>query len=263
MKVFLKNGQEADLVKEMDGQYLVDPYMVYSGYEGEEGTEPSGALRIVNEIFKVAPVEVINKEYLSVLEKIAEKSAELKKLTAEVHEEKKALSQLRLQTTDLNKCLFDLSQYKSAKRLTFFKKGEFAPTTIEDQPNWSGSKGAVLGFKITAYTNEIVAYGYSLDYDGRKGYSNNDDIDPEFGIKVDLSDNEILELALARNAKIDASSIKSLYVFRSSNIKPEPYLSTNLLQRIKELEDKEKEGQKNSLERQINEAKEKLKQLNA
>jgi hypothetical protein len=192
--VYLKNGQQADLIREVDGKFLVAPYYTYNGYEGEEYSEAGTSLEMVTEVFKSAPVEKLQEDYKSLLEQL-KKAQELAK-DVEI-EKNKAISQyqsLVKQTTDLEKFIINRGELKKAKTFTVFPDKEFLPISYPN-PNYNGFKINVV---INIQTGEEQAWAYKLYKDYNDSYGHY--VDMKSGILCDLSEEEIDRITKERIA---------------------------------------------------------------
>ena len=192
--VFLKNGQEVLLKKELgeDG-YLVETLMIYQDHDGNESIEPSGNNIVVNEIFTSCPIEKISDEYKKINDKVIEKENELKELNQKLYQEKYELENIKAQKTNLNKLIFNKSEIKNAKRISFFNDRTLLPQTVSDKAK--NSMKFSLSFSI--FEGKMSIWTYELnDGDSWNGYSNY--IDPEYGLLIDITDEELNEITKKR-----------------------------------------------------------------
>lgn len=251
--VYLKNGQQADLIKEVDGRFLVAPHYTYNDYEGEEYSEAGTSLEMVEQVFKYPPIEKLNEEYKSVLEQL-KKAQELAK-DVEI-EKNKALSQyqsLVKQTTDLEKFIINRSELKKAKTFTVFPDKEFLPISYPN-PNYNGLKINIL---IDIQNGEERAWAYKLykDYNDSYGHF----VDMKSGIFCDLSEEEIDRLTKERIAS------RPIDYFSQSRIASvdDSFLTPELIAIKNKLIADNKQKSIDRLNKEINDAQEKLKLLEA
>lgn len=204
--VFLEDGRQANLIAKTDKGYVVDPISKYEDYEGEEEyEEPSGKVLQVAKVFKVAPVDIINEEYKAIIQKVEEQEKILSEKRQELSKAKHELSQIEKQKTDLAKMIINRTELVSAKRLIVWIKGRIAPR-IMDVKN---SLKLTISYTVSRYQAEekCWAYGTWSDYDGDKAWSTYGEyFDPEYGIKADLTDEEVLQITHERQTKNEYDS---------------------------------------------------------
>ena len=128
--VYLKNGHAANLSKKIDdNNYIVEPFMLFHDYEGNEDYEHGDKI-VVSEIFSKPPVEKIEKEYLVKIEAVRKKNDELLSITKEVQAAEHKLRTVKEKTTDLENGLINKSELKNADSITVFIQGHVAPKTL-------------------------------------------------------------------------------------------------------------------------------------
>jgi hypothetical protein len=119
---YLKSGEKVRLIEKIsDNRFLVESYMYYTGYEGEEFEDLSGKQIVVNEIFgSVQPV------YAKEVEFSKQKLVDINK---EITEKRKELSDIKTELTvnekkrnDLNRMIIDRSQFLTCKEMVVFTK---------------------------------------------------------------------------------------------------------------------------------------------
>lgn len=193
-QIYLKDGRVADLVIKTEKGYLVDPYCVFKYYEDNEESAPSGNVELVQEVFIEAPKPFIESECKKVYDRIEVLSLERDKLQEEKSNLLREVDSLKRQKTDLAKLVFNRSDIKNAKRLVVFPKDSIAPV-IYDQVNMHK---LTLSIEVSDYNPKIRAWIYRFYGDG--SYSNGDYFDEKYGVKCDLSDEEVMVLTLERLA---------------------------------------------------------------
>jgi hypothetical protein len=198
--VYLKDGTKAALVAQTDKGYVVDPIEVYRNYmsedeESEEYEETSGKVKLVDAVYAVAPKDVIEEEYKQILQKVEEQEKLLIEKRSELSKAKHELSQIERQKTDLSKMIINRTEIVNAKRLIVWIKGRIAPRIMDVK----SSLKLTVSYSISRYAGagEEKCWAYSAwsDYDGDKAWSTYSEyFDPTYGIKADLTDEEILEI---------------------------------------------------------------------
>lgn len=256
-RIYLKNGQEAELVGTFDGKYLVNPIATFSTYGGEgeqDWEELTGNLQLVDTVFEQPPVDKVNDDYLQVLRKISDKNRELAAVSEQVISVKRELDAVKRQHSDLSKWMIDLSIFKGAKRIVWFKPESLQPCIIEDEPKREG--GVYINFRASAFNGEMKQHCATLDWEGRKESHYNEAIDMAAGIRVDLTDEQIIQWAMERNETLDASKFTSSYAMEKWDRK---YFPPKFLQRLQELKVESDRNGKASIEKQIADLQERLK----
>lgn len=253
--VYLKDGQEADLIKKIDdNNYIVDPYMTWYGYEGDENTESSGNRIVVDSIYSKPPVKKINKEIADLNSKIEDSNNKLSAIKTEHFKLSRELSLIENQKTDLSKLIINKSELMKAERITVFESGGFTPIHI--------SKNKIRSFKLTVHlvilAGEEKAWSYEMsEYDERFDYSKY--VDMKTGFIIDKSDEEILEIS--RKRIIDASLLNDGISDRRLERINDDLLSEDLKTRKKDFTKSEKQKQFNNLNNQMASIQEKIKNL--
>lgn len=197
--VYLKDGTQANLIAKTDNGYVVDPLEIYHDFgTKEEYTEPSGKVMMVDKVYEKAPIEVIEAEYKDVLNKVeaqekllAEKRDELRKAEFEI-------SRIKNTKTDLNRYIINREELRNAKRLIVFKQHSLVPTILDGTKSVKFS----INYEISQYKGEEKCWAYTIYSENRDyGWSSGDYFDPEYGILIDLTDEEIKKISLERLSK--------------------------------------------------------------
>jgi hypothetical protein len=194
---YLKDGRMADLITKTDKGYLVDPYIVWNDYDGQAESAPSGVVELVSEVFITAPVEFIETEYKKVLERVNEqekiwrdRQTELQKLNSEI-------SILRNQKTDLSRYIINREELRTAKRLILWPTNEIVPRIMDGKESHKFS----VSYEISQYIERerVWCYkGYTEQKNEGSWSSYSEYFDEQYGVKVDLTDEEILALTIER-----------------------------------------------------------------
>jgi hypothetical protein len=194
--VYLEDGRQAYLIAKTEKGYVVDPLTTYEDYETEEEfVEPSGKVLQVSKVFKVAPIDVVNAEYKSILDKVAE--AENR-----VREKRNELSQLEYKikntTTQIDRYIINREQLRLAKRLIVFRRECIAPMVMGGDKSYKFT----VSYEITQYQNEERCWVSSLwNEDKNSNWGSSQYFDEKYGIMTDLTDEQIKEITLERQAK--------------------------------------------------------------
>lgn len=220
--VYLKDGTQCRLVSKQDNGYLVEPFMMYATEDGDYDSDLSGILKIVTEVFHKAPIELIEAECQKVYDRIGILTQERDKLQQEKNELSIEVNKLNRQKTDLTKLTFNRSDIKNAKRIVAFPRGNIAPFILDPKNRHK----LTLSIEISDYDPKIRAWTYRLY--GDDNWSSGDYFDEQFGIKCDISDEEISAIVSNRLAtiKFDDYAVKRTddkwlnheYIERKNNI---------------------------------------------
>lgn len=252
--VFLEDGRQAKLIAKTDKGYVVDPMAVYQDYETEEEyTEETGNVVQVSKVFKVAPLDVVNAEYKEVLDKIAEQEAVLCQKRSELSKAKHELSQIEKQKTDLGKMIINRTELVNAKRLIVWIKDRIAPRVMDVR----SSLKLIISYTVSRYESEEKCWAYSTwsDYENDKGWSTYSEyFDPEYGVKADLTDDEILQITHQRQLKNKFDS----YALKSTDPK---WLTPENIEKRSELNEQENKNMLKVAEKNLAEAQEKYNKL--
>lgn len=254
-KVYLKNGQEANLIKEIDGQYLVDPYEYYQGYEGEDYSEASGSLQIVDKVFKSPPLPVIDEEYQRLIDQIQKVRQESIVVQGELFQNKQELERVKKITTDASKYIINREEIKNAKRITYFGINNWLPS------DWQG-KMSNYDLKIQAYitlsngNEDFWEYKLYEDYNS-SGYR----VDSKYGFLLDKTDEEIDAITKERIANYESVGLTNiLYENRLVDV-DDKFLSDKLIAKKNNLITDKNEKDKLRTEKEIADLTEKLERL--
>lgn len=197
--IYLKNGQEAELIKDLgtDG-YLVDPMYIYY-QEDDEFTQSSGNRIIVNEIFDKPPIEKINQEYTELTKKVTDTTKQLYDLKYEV-------KNLINQKSKFDRFIINREDILTAKRLVVFEEHKIMPIDVKKE-----LKGNIkLSLEIRMTDGDTKVWGYRCYEENR--YDSGNFIDPKYGIITDISDEDLLELTKKRLREMKLESINEYYL---------------------------------------------------
>lgn len=256
--VYLKDGRMADLVTKTEKGYLVDPYIEWNDYEGQKESAPSGNVELVNEIFNTAPVELIEAEYKKVLDRVQEqeiiwleRQKELQKMTYEI-------GILRNQKTDLSRYIINREELRTAKRLVIWPTAEIAPRIMDGT---ASNKITVL-YEISQYQNKEKCWCYKAYTDGPKSEGRWSDysqyFDEQYGIKVDLTDEEILALTHERIPRLK----KDFYSWKQVLLRTDDkWLTPEFIDEKSTIREEERKSELQKVEKELQDAQKKLDKL--
>jgi len=251
-KVFLKNGQEAELIKKIDdNNYLVEPIFMYQDEYDGDWYEDSGKREVVDKVFTSAPVAKIEqgfeecmKKYEALKKTVSLKEKEL--FTAQ--QEIRGIEKTKL---DLKKLIINKAIFKAAKRITVFEDGRFTPIDVTCK-----KREFKMYAEIHFWNEEPRFWAYEWRFDDWSCSKKLDDKN----ILFDKTDEEILIIAKERVKKLCSSKGKESRI-REIKRCPDEYLPKDILDYKNELLGKDKEEQIKKAEQKRKEASEELEKL--
>lgn len=201
--VFLEDGRQANLIAKTEKGYVVDPLATYQDYETEEEyAEPSGKVLQVAKVFKVAPVDVVNAEYKSILDKVAEAEDQVRERRNELSELERKINNTK---TNIDRYIINREQLRTAKRLIVFRKDAICPMVMDGSKSYEFT----VSYKISQYKEEERCWvGELWDEDRSSRFNCTNYFDAEYGIMTDLTDEQIKEITFERQ---DKRGLKGFY----------------------------------------------------
>jgi hypothetical protein len=200
--VYLKDGTKAKLITKADSGYIVDPLIICVPYDGDEGDnevqELSGLIQQVDQVYDSPPRAAMHEE-IKKLQSAADELGELvSQRTLEFNRVKYELEKIKKTVTDAGKMIINRQELKSAKRLVVWIKGRVAPRIMDDNNRLK----LTISYTISQYSAEEKCWAYGCWDDSDERWSSYSEyFDPEYGIKTDLSDDEILSITHERQMK--------------------------------------------------------------
>lgn len=207
--VYLKDGRKANLVAKTETGYIVDPFIKGVRYEEddeEEYEELSGNIQQVDEVYKAPPVALISEEVRQLAAKADELGHLIEQRNQEFNRAKYELQQIKKTLNDAGKMVINRSEFTKAKRLIVWIKGHIAPRIMDVKNNLK----LTISYTISQYEATEKCWAYSCWSDNEERWSSYSEyFDPEYGIKTDLTDEEILSITHERQKKneYDSSAI--------------------------------------------------------
>lgn len=194
--VYLKDGSMAKFIAKSDTGYVVDPLMIYQDDEtGEEWTEPSGRVQVVDVVYAHAPKLAFDQD----LKEISVKVEEFEKQLSDKRSELSQLEyKLKNTKTEISRYIINREELRLAKRLIVFEKDSIEPKILDGLR----SRKFTVSYEISQYAGEERCWSYKLYSDDREGrYTSSQYFDPEYGIMVDLTDEQVKEKTFERQNK--------------------------------------------------------------
>jgi len=245
--VYLKNGQQADLIEEISGKFLVDPYYEIFAEDGNNWTEPSNQLKIVDMVFDVPPVAKIDAEVRELLLKKESLEKENNAIKYEIEQRKYDLAQIHKTEIAETKFVINRKELLNAKTIVLFPEGKIMPMTLKSSER--SFTGLRLSIVIDVHTGAERSWGYNLYQESSS--CSGQYLDPKYGIMIDPTEDEVKERILLR---LKENKFEPYQI----NYAPDEYLSAEQLEIRKVYAAKQRAEQKQSLEKQLMEIKSKL-----
>jgi hypothetical protein len=246
--VYLKNGQAANFVKKIDEEnYIVQPHIIFYDHEGNEDYDYSDKI-VVDKIYSKPPIEKIEKEYLEKINAVKNKIEELSTIAREVQISERKLREAKEKTTDLKNNIFNKSELKSAESITVFTDS-IVPRTLSEKMK----KELKINIEINFRTGQERIFAYNF-YDYDENWGSGEKIDLEYGLLLDVNEEELLNISKERADKMyDSGNLQDYELKRTDN----KYLSEKLIkvknEVIKTEKLKRKEGIKSDIEKKMKE----------
>jgi len=180
---------------------MVEPVIIRFEYgQNEDGyhdipIETSGQMVVVDKVYSKPPIEKLNERYQ---ELVANIDLSEKALRVALEEKSKAFREMeaaKKQATDLSKFIVNRKEILTAERITIFKEGEIQPEDFVKKSD----RAIRLSFTMEVYGGKIDAWHYKMWNEDQ--WSSGDYFDISVGLLINKSDEEIREIALARQSK--------------------------------------------------------------
>lgn len=249
---FLRDGRKVSVNSELQGGFLVTPFLSATTWNGEDGEEQEyweGLAKepiFVDEIFATAPTEILDEQVILLESAIASKNHEIKEQENALRSLRYEIDAAKNEKTRVDKFIINRNEILQAKRICFFEKDRINPIDSKKE-----TKGMKLNFSIHICNGEISIWGYKV-YDNDR-WDNGVSVDPKYGILIDLSDDELLSISKERS-----SGIMSDYAISAAS---DTYLNETQLERKRELAKIKDESERKSLEAEIKKLTERLDKL--
>jgi len=208
--VYLKNGQQANLIEEIGNRFVVQRIMTYENYDHEGGAYPcevEGNEEVVNEIFDNPPKDKIDSQILELEAKKKIIESEIQYLQTDKRKLSFEISQLGTTKVNSEKFIINRSDILNAKTLALFPKNRVLPILHDKE------KKSLRGLKVTLSveisTGKQNAWGYQLyeNYDSSSDY-----LCEKYGILINPTQEEIDEVIIKRLSEFEFDSRQISYV---------------------------------------------------
>jgi len=208
--VYLKNGQQANLIEQIGERFVIQRIMSYENYDYEGNAYPcevEGADEVVNEIFDNPPKDKIDSKILELEEKKKNVEAEILELQADKRKLSLEISQLGTTKINSEKFIVNRTDILNAKTLALFPKNKILPI-IHDKEKRS-FRGLKVTLSVEISTGKQNAWGYQLyeDWDSSSDY-----LCEKYGILINPTQEEIDEVIVKRLSEFEFDSRQISYV---------------------------------------------------
>lgn len=255
--IFLKDGRMADLVTKTDKGYLVDPYITWNDYEGQQESAPGGNVELVAEVFDTAPVELIEAEYKKVLDRVNEQQKIWDERQQDLQKHNSEIARLRNEKTNLERYIINREELRTAKRLILWPKNEIVPRIMDGNT----SHKFTVSYEISQYKGEERVWCYKAYSDQKRDsrYSEYSEyFDEQYGIKIDLTDEEIRDLTIERIPRLKKDSYSWPNVLLGT---PDEWLTPEFIDEKKSAKEKHQKVELEKAEKEFEAAHKKLESL--
>lgn len=250
--IFLKDGTQANLITKTDKGYVVDPVEIYRDYETkEEYAEPSGNVLLVDKVYDAAPIAVIQEEYKEILSKVEEQEKILEEKRQAIRQADSELNRIKNQKTDVSRYIINREELRTAERLILFVSGQILPRVLDGKASHKFS----VSYEISQYKGEERCWAYKLWSENRdSGWSTSDYFDEQYGIKTNLTDEEIKALSLDRLSKKKISDIHESALLSC----PDEWLLPEWIEAKRDKKDRNDQHELNRAKEELTKAQEKF-----
>jgi exosome complex RNA-binding protein Csl4 len=253
--IFLKDGTQANLITKTDKGYVVDPLEIYTDYETkEEYTEPSGNVMMVDKVYDAAPLPVIQEEYKEILSKVEAQEKVLEEKRQELRKVEYDINRIKNTKTDVSRYIINREELRNAERLIVWPEGHILPRVL----GGGKSHKFTVSYEISQYQSEERCWVYQLWSESKdSNWSGSEYFDAEYGIKVNLTDEEIKSVSLDRLSKKKANYFREHLIMQC----PDEWLTPDYIQRKKEMNDRSERSELHKAQEELKKAQEKYDRL--
>ena len=250
--VYLKDGAKATLVSKIEDGFVIRRHMLCrpcseSDEYQEEYEEVCDAVEIVKEVFSAAPVWIIEGQCKTAQIKVEIQEKILAERIQQLKETERELIKLKMQKTDISRYIINREQLRTAKRLILFVNGHVMSRVLDG----SKSHRFTVSYEITQYREQEKCWAYKLWSENKdSGWSTSEYFDEQFGIKTDLTDEEIKTAAFERLSKKKFSDIHESILLQT----PDEWLTPEWIQEKMQRKDRKEKQDLQSAEKALAEA---------
>lgn len=202
--VYLKNGQQANLIEQIGERFVVQRIMTYENYDQEYGThdvEIEGDEEVVSEIFDNPPKQKIDSEISELEAKKKLIQEEIKILQNDKSKLNIEVSQISRTQIDSERFIINRSDIMKAKEIALFPKDRVMPIMRSSEDK--SMRGLKVSFEISISDGKERAWGYKLYHEYNDHYSQF--LCEKYGILVDPTQEEIDETIVKRLTELKFS----------------------------------------------------------
>ena len=229
-RYYLINGEEVALKEEFGSRFVINRIYETTSYNGKFVYERFGEDEIVNEIFSTPPVEKLSEEVKSLESVKVDLEAQVETLSLEVD----SLKVVKKTFLDKQKYVINHLDFINCDRFVYFEKNKLIPNIINkrdfevnDNDYYTNLYLSIplFGHGVGIVGNQNIKY--YIDFN-RLNRFEHDDIDTNYSILFDPTDDEIKEIVTKRF--VDNEDVTKQLKFIDDK-----YLSEELLSKKKNL----------------------------
>lgn len=195
--VYLKDGKKARLLAELaTGTFVVIPYMEFMSVDGPYEDEGEAVI-IVKEVFKEAPVEVIDERFKKAQKDLEQMLINKESIRQEIADAQSELDSIKRKGSQLNRLIVDRSELMDAERIYVFLKGEIEPKQVSRDHKKDGK----IQFTFSVADGECQGW-YCKYWGGSDSWGNANDIDMYYGFMINKTNDEMRNEAILRCDKL-------------------------------------------------------------
>lgn len=208
--VYLKNGQQANLIEQIGERFVVQRIMTYENYDYEGNSYPcevESNEEVVREIFENPPKQKIDSEIIELESKKKTIQEDIKTLQNDRSKLTLEINSIQRTKIDHEKFIINRSDLLNAKTVALFTERSVMPI-VRDKENKS-MRGLKITLEISIADGKERAWGYRLyeDYE-----SSSDFLCPKYGILINPTQEELDEIISKRLREIKFDDRQISYV---------------------------------------------------
>lgn len=192
--VYLKNGQQANLIEKIGERFVIQRIMTYENYDYEGNSYPcevESDEEVVSEIFDNPPKQKIDSEILELESKKKTIAEEIKTLQNDRSKLTLEINSIQRTKIDNEKFIINRSELLKAKEVAYFTEKGIIPV-VKDK----NLRGIKISLTISISDGEERAWGYKI-YDSESD-SYGDYLDKKYGVIINPTSEQLDEIIIKR-----------------------------------------------------------------
>jgi hypothetical protein len=263
MKMYLENGTEVKVIEKIsDTHALVKVTITERDFEGNWEEFYSDEV-VYKRVYKTPPTVKVKENIAALLLKEKELLSttstlqdSIRKQSIELSNMNQKLVKIHNQTTDVNKMIYNRSQFKNTKRIVVWSDKVILPIIMEGEKLSKALHGFKIAIEYNIFNGEERVWTSKL-YHKDSSWTSSTYFDQQYGIEFETTDEE-LEVKIKERVAFYPIDHFGEYQIKDADPK---YLTPELIEKKLTLMAIQKNKDKDNLERSIREAQEKLDNL--